>query len=106
MSLPNKKSLIRRNERSGKVNAEEEITSGKEKVRSGEIRIGCSKQASIKVAEFQYNKVGFWMERIVPDNERDINANVLDMSEQIDDLIEKEINEFQSSKEKELRKKR
>lgn len=105
MTLPKKK-LVSRNERKGLLNAEKEETPGKEKLRKGEVRIGMSKQISIKVADFQYNKIGCWMERVVEDNERDINANMDDISVSIDDRLEIEVSDFWASMEKEKKKKR
>lgn len=105
MPLPKKK-LISKNERSGELGKDVSIAPGREKIKAGEIRIGLSKQASIKVAEFQYNKIGFWMERVVPDNDKDINMNMLDMSERIDDFIEQEVNDFYESKKQEEKTKR
>ena len=61
-------------------------------------RVGLSKGMTINMGDYQSARVDLWMERVVPDNDRDVEKAIMEMSESIDGYLAEEIEDLRNSK--------
>jgi len=59
-------------------------------ITEGQVRIGLAKGMTLNMGNYQSARIDAWMERVVPDNDHDINKSISDMSELLDEVVEQE----------------
>ena len=80
-------------ERKGK-NDEDSVSEGNNQLKSGEVRIGLSKNVTRNMGNYESVKIGVWMERVVKDDDRIIKKNYAEISSFLDEWIAGELEEL------------
>lgn len=59
-------------------------------------RIGMSKGMTVNMGDYQSARIDIWMEKLVPDNEREVEKGIAELSKCIDEHLTDEVNELKA----------
>ena len=79
-----------------------EVVKPAEGINTGEVtltavpqrRIGMSKGMTINMGDYQSARIDVWMERVVPDNDREVEKAYAEISKTLDEHLTDEVNEL------------
>jgi hypothetical protein len=58
-------------------------------------RVGMSKAMTVNMGNFESAKIGVWIERVIPDTDRDEAATITEISSRLDEYLKVEVVELQ-----------
>lgn len=58
-------------------------------------RVGMSKAMTVNMGNFESAKIGVWIERVIPDNDRDEASTMTDISGRLDEYLKVEVSDLQ-----------